>query len=106
MGHAQRPVAHSRAVPARNILFREGDHTWVLPARREVAQQTDDVPTVDQVALMVATAATGCPVSCPAAAVQGDKRSASADPVGETPFGSRLITSYGLAVISTKTRRL
>ena len=59
-GQAQRLVGDGPAVPARNTVFREGDDARVLAARREIAQQTDDVPTIDQEALMVPTAATGC----------------------------------------------
>jgi hypothetical protein len=59
-GQAERLVGDGRAVPARNAIFRKGDYTRVLAARREIAQQTDDVPTIDQEALMVPTAATGC----------------------------------------------
>jgi hypothetical protein len=59
-GQAERLVGDGRAVPARNTVFCEGDDARVLVARREIAQQTDDVPTIDQEALMVPTAATGC----------------------------------------------
>src|SRR5215471_17503329 len=101
MGQAQRLVAYGRAVPARNILFREGDHTRVQPARREVVQQTDDVPTFDQATLTVATATNVRPLLC--RETKDRHRQIQSE---KPPFGSRLITSYGLAVISTKTRRL
>ena len=60
VGQAERLVGDGPAVPARNTVFCEGDDARVLVARREIAQQTDDVPTIDQEALMVPTAATGC----------------------------------------------
>src|SRR5207244_13659231 len=60
VGQAEHLVGEGPAVPARNTVFREGDDARVLVARREIAQQTDDVPTLDQEALMVPTAATGC----------------------------------------------
>jgi len=34
--------------PARNTVFSEGDHARVLVARPEIAQQTGDIPTIDQ----------------------------------------------------------